>query len=106
VRDSREVERADPTVESNRRPPRADHGKIHGGSPSVTVIISTAVTVSLLAYVISVGTGRGSATHLATVLQHPWWLILGLMIPYVACRAFVWRQLLLELGIALRSWCR
>lgn len=65
----------------------------------VRIILPALVTLGLLAYVSSLATARQSGGQIWAILQQTWVLVLALTIPYLACRAYVWHELMEELGI-------
>lgn len=67
----------------------------------VRVILTLAVAIGLTAYVISIAVAPKSAGQIWRIIQGTWWLVLVLIFPYLAIRAFVWRQLLQDLDIEI-----
>jgi uncharacterized membrane protein YbhN (UPF0104 family) len=61
--------------------------------------VPVVVGISLLAYIISVATAPQSGAQLWQIVQRTWWIILLLIVPYLALRALVWHELLEQLGI-------
>lgn len=67
----------------------------------VEIILPVVIGCGLLAYVSSVAVAPRSGGQLWVVIQHTWLLILLLTLPYLACRALVWRELLCQVGLAV-----
>lgn len=65
------------------------------------VVLPFAVGIGLLAYVISLATAPQSGAQLWQIVQRTWWIVLLLVVPYLALRALVWHELLEQLGIAV-----
>jgi uncharacterized membrane protein YbhN (UPF0104 family) len=65
------------------------------------VVFPAIVAAGLLAYVASLASTPGATQALALVTQKVWWIVLLLTIPYLAARAYVWNDLLQELGLAV-----
>lgn len=63
------------------------------------VVIPIAVTLGLIGYVSVIASGPKSGTEIWDILKRTWWVVLLLTIPYIAARAFLWRELLVQLGI-------
>jgi uncharacterized membrane protein YbhN (UPF0104 family) len=65
----------------------------------ISIVITTCIAAGMLAVVARIAANRGSAAQLWAVMQGTWILVLILTIPYLAARALVWQELLLQLGI-------
>jgi uncharacterized membrane protein YbhN (UPF0104 family) len=66
------------------------------------LLLPVIVGLGLLAYVAYVASARESMTQLWNILRETWLLVLGLMVPYLICRAIVWYRLLRRLGIRVQ----
>ncbi len=67
----------------------------------IQVVLPVAVALGLLGYVLSVAASPHSAGEVWTVIRHAFFPVLLLTFPYLAARAYVWRQLLLQLGFKI-----
>ena len=65
------------------------------------IVLPVIIAAGLLAYVSSVAAAPRSGGELWLVVQHTWFLILVLTIPYLAARALVWHELLLRVCIRI-----
>lgn len=65
------------------------------------ILLPVVIGVGLAAYVINIAIAPKSGVHLLDIVRATWWIILLLTIPYMAIRAYIWRQLLLQLGIKI-----
>jgi hypothetical protein len=63
------------------------------------IVVPIVVAAGLLAYVASLASTPQAARELGTVTQQVWWIVLALTIPYLAARAYVWKDLMQELGL-------
>lgn len=63
------------------------------------IVLPVIVAAALLAYVASLASTPQAAHALGVVMQRVWWIVLLLTIPYLAARAYVWNDLMRELGI-------
>ena len=63
------------------------------------IVVPVVVSIGLLAYVISVATAPQSGARLWQIVQRTWWIVLLLIVPYLALRALVWHELLEQLDI-------
>src|SRR5690349_5123357 len=65
------------------------------------VVFPVIVAAGLLAYVASLVSTPQATQALAMVTQQVWWIVLPLTIPYLVARAYVWNDLMQELGLAV-----
>jgi len=65
----------------------------------VHIVLLVIVAVGLLAYVASLASTPRAAHALGVATRQVWWIVLLLTIPYLAARAYVWNDLMRELGI-------
>lgn len=72
-----------------------------GEQAKVEIVLPVAIGLGLLAYVFSLAVGSRSAGQFWVVVQHTWLLILLLTFPYLAARALVWHELLIQVGIKI-----
>jgi uncharacterized membrane protein YbhN (UPF0104 family) len=59
------------------------------------------VAAGLLAYVAKIVSNPRSTGQLWAALQGAWWMVLLLTFPYLACRLYVWNDLMRELGLRI-----
>lgn len=65
------------------------------------IVVPVVVAAGLIAYVASLASTPDAARALALVMRRIWWIVLLLTIPYLIARAYVWNDLLRELGLAI-----
>jgi uncharacterized membrane protein YbhN (UPF0104 family) len=63
------------------------------------VIVPIIITLGLIGYVSVIAAGPKSGGQIWDIVKRTWWVVLLLTIPYIAARAFLWRELLVQLGI-------
>ena len=57
------------------------------------------LALGLLAYVSDLASAPGSGAELWTLIERTWWIVFFLTVPYLAARAVVWWELLVQLGV-------